>query len=78
MTIVDYIIGGIVIMLVGIVLNTLRSKVNSKMSKPLCDERHGHIAEDLKKGDAKFETIMETQTEIVRTLGRIEGRLNDK
>ena len=65
-------------MLVGIILNSFRSKLNCKMSQPLCEERHGHTVEELKKGDAKFEKVIETQVEMLQTLARIEERVNDK
>jgi hypothetical protein len=78
MTLIEYIIGGVFIMLAGVLLNSLRMKINSKEPKSLCDEKHGHTVEELKKGDVKFAAIMKTQTDIVKSLGRVEGKLNGK
>ena len=78
MTLTEYVIGGAILMIVGFLYNSLRSKINCKMSQPLCDERHGHTVEELKKGDAKFEKVIETQVEMLQTLARIEERVNDK
>jgi len=74
MTIIEYIIGGVIVMLTGTLLVFLKSRV----SHSLCDERHGHTEEDLRKGDAKFDKIMGTQTEMLQTLARIEERVNAK
>lgn len=77
------IVVAIFVALIGIIYAAMRGricgveeKMERRVSKAFCDERHTHLVEDMKKGDAKFAAILETQTKMLQSLSRIEGRLD--
>jgi len=66
---------GSIIGLTGITMRFLNAKIDKKVDQAVFDERTKNIKDDLTKGDEKFTKIMDTQIEMIETLGRYDERL---
>ena len=60
------------VVLMGIIVNRVYAKMDTKQDISACKILHGHTIKELDEGGDKFEKILTTQTKMLETQGEMQ------